>query len=116
MLRKNVITTGLLVCTMVFSAACLGSIQDSNETDNELAELKALVLQMRQQMSDIQETHKREIDALKAEIAELRKGTEQLQAEDEASRGVDFPASVGIGQPSFRYPGVSFIAYRVACA
>jgi hypothetical protein len=85
MLPKNVITTGLLVCTMAISAVCFGSIQDSNDRDNELSELKALVLKMQQQMSEMQETQKKEIGALKAEIAELRKGAEQVQAEDEGA-------------------------------
>jgi hypothetical protein len=77
-----------LVCVKVFSAICFGNVQDGNDGKNELAELEALVLRMQQQMGEMQETHKKEIDELKSEIAELRQSkiaAEEPQPHDEAA-------------------------------
>ena len=61
---------------------------NSTKKDSKLAELTSLVLKLQQQMLEMQQTHKQQIDELKVEIAELRKGkvaSEEPEAEDEAA-------------------------------
>ncbi|MBN2137593.1 MAG: hypothetical protein JW720_07295 [Sedimentisphaerales bacterium] len=67
-------------------AVCLAGDPNNAAGDNKLTELTSLVLQLQQQMLDMQQMHKQEIDSLKAEIAELRKTqpTPEQQAQDEA--------------------------------
>ncbi len=84
MLHKNTTNTALLLCALV-SAVCFGSIQGGANQDSELARLKDLVLKMQQQMSEMHQNHKKEIDELKAQIAELRQEKEP-EPEDEAAK------------------------------
>jgi len=84
---KTTIRAGLLICAISFSVACFGDEQNNKTKDSEMGELKSLVLKMQQQMAEMQRTHNEQIDALKAEIAEMRKGEpppEDASTEDEA--------------------------------
>ena len=87
MFTKNTIFLSFLICTMAVRAICFGGDPNSMEENSELAELTSLVLKLQQQMLDMQQAHKQEIDSLKAEVAELRKAqpSPEQQAEDEAA-------------------------------
>jgi len=84
---KNTIFRCLLICTMAVPAICFAGDPNSTEKDGELAGLTSLVLKLQQQMLDMQQKHRQEIDSLKAEVAELRKSqpSPEQQAEDEAA-------------------------------
>lgn len=87
MLTRNVVPASFLVCTIVSSVVCFGNGETNKSKDDELDGLKSIVLKLQQQMTEMQQTHRQEIDFLKAEVAELRKGqpTPEQQAEDEAA-------------------------------
>lgn len=61
---------------------------NQNATAGDVAELKALVVQMQQQIADMQKVHTEQIEAMKAEIKKLKQGTPATDgpaAEDEAA-------------------------------
>jgi len=73
---------------LILSSACHAQDSDNAKASNDIAELKALVLQMQQQIGELQKTHQKKIDALKAESADLRKsqpGEAAELKEDEAA-------------------------------
>ncbi len=102
MFTGNTMFTNLLICITALSVACLAGDPNSTERDSKLAELTSLVLKMQQQMLEMQRQHKEQIDALKAEIAELRKGTSasgQPAQQDEAAALRKLAESVAAEKP-----------------
>lgn len=77
----------LIIIMTTLPAVCFAADPNGTENNDELAELTSLVLKMQQQMLEMQQAHKQEIDELKTEIAELRKAqpTPEQQEQDEAA-------------------------------
>ena len=101
MRAKVVIAILVLLSSFVSPVQCLAG--DEKVDSNDLAELKNLVLDMARQMQEMKQTHKVEIDALKAEVKELREsqattGT-AVAEEDEAAEGGRHGGEAGHDQP-----------------
>jgi len=89
---KSTMFAGLLICIAVPSVICRAADPNSLATDGvkdaTVAELTSLVLDMQRQMRQMQRQHDEQIAALKAEIAELRRGASaprQPVQQDEAA-------------------------------
>ncbi len=87
MQTRSIVLVCLVLTIAGGSRRCLAEQDNTEKID--VAELKQLVLNLSQQMQEMQQTHKAEIEALKVEIADLRKSkagqTEAPSEEDEAA-------------------------------